>query len=25
VEYFTKWIEPKAVTNVSSATIQNFL
>jgi hypothetical protein len=25
VEYFTKWVEVKPVTNITSATIQNFL
>jgi hypothetical protein len=24
VEYFTKWVEAKPVTNIASATIQNF-
>jgi hypothetical protein len=24
VEYFTKWVEAKPVTNITSATIQNF-
>jgi hypothetical protein len=24
VKYFTKWVEAKPVTNISSATIQNF-
>jgi hypothetical protein len=24
VEYFTKWVEAKLVTNITSATIQNF-
>jgi hypothetical protein len=24
VEYFTKWVEAKPITNITSATIQNF-